>query len=247
MGKLKQHEGESDEAYIARVREYHRTWREQNRERVREADRRYREAHPSLLQARRAAAWMENRDAKLEKQRAWQERNKDKVRGYSRKYEASHPNRKSPEAAKAYSRKKYANNLEAERQRAREKSTARVAAGVCRSCTSPPAFGSQVCETHWFAHRATQRLGLGPDSIGRGQALKAILEAQNYTCPYSGRKLVPGVNAAVDHIRPHAHHPELRGELSNIQWVDEVVNRMKQDLEHKDFIALCALIAKRTG
>lgn len=182
--------------------------------------------------------------------KAWREKNKERVRGYSRKHDELHPRRHTDTEEKrlranAQVRKHYAENLESARERNRIKGAARVAAGVCRSCVKPPAFGSQVCEDHWFAHRATQRLGLGGNTRERGQALKSILAAQNYRCPYTGRKLVPGINASVDHIKPGSKHPELRGDLSNIQWVDDVVNRMKQDLSHDEFLELCSLITKR--
>lgn len=249
MGALKKQVGESDTAYIERVRDYHRAWRDQNRAKVRAADQRYREAHPTLIQARRAADWIENRDTKIEKQKNWRDRNREKVRGYSRKYEASNPDRKkeNKERLNADQRSRYAKNLDVERQRSREKSLARVSAGICRSCNKPPAFGGQVCEDHWFAARATQRLGLGVETLMRGQALKSILEAQGYKCAYTGRDLVCGVNASIEHKIPVAKRPDLKSDLKNIEWLDVTVNRMKTDMTRDEFIETCALIAERAG
>jgi hypothetical protein len=151
------------------------------------------------------------------------------------------------EERRRYQRARYAKNRKAESIRGREKSMRRKARGLCHNCSSPQAFNSVSCEKHWFAARATQRLGLGPDVIGRGQALKAILEAQDYRCAYTGIPLVCGVNASVEHKIPTSKRPDLKGDLSNIEWLDVTVNRMKTDMTHDEFLGMCALIAERAG
>lgn len=108
-------------------------------------------------------------------------------------------------------------------------------------------FGGHTCEVHWFAARATQRLGLGPKTIERGQALKAILESQGRKCAYTGRDLVCGVNASVEHKIPQSRRPDLKADLGNIEWLDLRVNRMKTDMTHDEFVEECALIAERAG
>lgn len=179
----------------------------------------------------------------------WRGQNKDRVRAYSKKYESKNPKRHTGSEEKRLkvnraNRAYYQKHVEAERARGRQNRIKRIASGVCRSCNTPASIG-EVCEIHWLAQRATQRLGLGGDTISRGQKLKDILVAQDYTCPYSGRKLVLGVNASVDHIKPVSKHPELLGDLNNIQWVDGLINRMKQDLEHDEFLAMCEAIVNR--
>lgn len=62
---------------------------------------------------------------------------------------------------------------------------------------------------------------------------------------YSGRRLVPGQNASLDHLVPRS-----RGgtdTLENLQWVDLKVNLMKTDLMHDEFLALCAQICATHG
>jgi len=251
--RLDRRAGESEDAWRNRVNAYHKKWLEKNKEKFRAIQNRYRQRHADTLTARRKQHYIEHREEKVAYQREWQERNKDKVRAYTRKYEALHPGRKIPKTeeerqkANAYSREKYAKNLDAERQRSREKGHRRAKAGICQSCVLPTEFGTQTCSTHWFANRVTQRLGLGGDTIGRGQALKAILEKQNYLCAYTGKKLVPGVNASVDHIQCKAKHPELVGDTNNIAWVDFQINRMKNDMDRDEFLETCAVIAERAG
>jgi hypothetical protein len=184
--------------------------------------------------------------------KAWREANRDKVRGYSRAYEDRNPKRQTAteeKRAKANeaNRSKYAKNLDKQRERSRVKGAARVTAGVCRSCNKPPAFGCQVCEDHWFAARATQRLGLGTNTLERGRALKSILESQGYRCAYTGKDLVCGVNASIEHKVPVSKRPDLKSDLNNIEWLDVTVNRMKTDMTREEFIETCALIAERAG
>lgn len=67
------------------------------------------------------------------------------------------------------------------------------------------------------------------------------LEIQQYQCVYSGRKLILGQNASLDHIIAKS-----RGgseSLDNLQWVDRNVNYMKRALSHDDFLDLVRQIA----
>ncbi len=74
------------------------------------------------------------------------------------------------------------------------------------------------------------------------QILKDKLVAQNYRCVYSGKTLVLGKNASIDHIFPVAKFPHLISEPTNIQWVDFTVNQMKGSLTHTEFVELIKLI-----
>jgi len=54
----------------------------------------------------------------------------------------------------------------------------------------------RVCEACYFQNAAKARLG----SRTHWQALRDHLIAQDFTCPYTGTRLVLGVNDSVDHI-----------------------------------------------
>jgi hypothetical protein len=66
-----------------------------------------------------------------------------------------------------------------------------------------------------------------------------ILEKQDFKCPYTGLKLVPGENASLDHIKPVSKFPELACEISNVEWVHKKINWMKMDWDKQDFIDFC--------
>ncbi len=151
------------------------------------------------------------------------------------------------EARRKYQRDRYATMRDKESIRSRLKSEKRKAKGLCHNCSKPQAFGSVSCEEHWFAQRATQRLGLGPKVIERGRSLKAILVSQDFKCAYTGRPLACGENASVEHKVPQSRRPDLKAELSNIEWLDLRVNRMKTDMTREEFIDECVLIAERAG
>jgi 5-methylcytosine-specific restriction endonuclease McrA len=59
---------------------------------------------------------------------------------------------------------------------------------------------------------------------------------QNFTCPYTGDKLVLGVNASIDHIKPKKRFPELASDINNIEWVSFRVNYHKYDCTKEEFI-----------
>lgn len=114
-------------------------------------------------------------------------------------------------------------------------------AGLCKHCRNVATLRdkSKVCENCWFKATALTATRSGKD----GPALKAIIEKQNYTCVYSGLPLVLGKNAHVDHIIP-VSRGGLR-HISNVQWLDAVVNRMKQNLTESEFLEYVKLIARR--
>lgn len=117
------------------------------------------------------------------------------------------------------------------------------AKGLCYSCTERPLKKtSSYCEKHWFL-QAAWRAGLRGN--GSWIKLKEILEVQNYTCPYTGRKLTPGINASVDHKKPRSLYRGSVGLISNLEWVDIEVNRAKRTMTKTKFIALCKLISSR--
>jgi len=93
---------------------------------------------------------------------------------------------------------------------------------------------SRLRSACYFQNAAKARLG----SRTHWQALRDRLIAQDFTCPYTGTRLVLGVNDSVDHVYPIARFPKLRDDPANIEWVRRDVNEMKGDRTPDEFLAL---------
>jgi hypothetical protein len=119
----------------------------------------------------------------------------------------------------------------------------RIEAGECYQCGGIPTLGegNGLCIDCWYKKKATDNLG----SPSRWQELKDKLESQNFTCPYTGKKLIPGTNASVDHIFPSSTNPELEFEISNVEWVDTQFNRIKSDLNPDQFFHMAVAVLVR--
>lgn len=103
---------------------------------------------------------------------------------------------------------------------------------LCRSCPKPLMKHSKSwCEKHWFM-QIMWRYGF---KMRDWRMAKRILQDQNYTCPYTGLRLVKGVNASVDHKNPKSKFPNQRSSIENIEWVDLHVNNVKQNLTKEEF------------
>ena len=104
--------------------------------------------------------------------------------------------------------------------------------GRCRFCSKPLMKNSKSwCEMHWFA-MAVNRYGF---KFSEWIVAKKLLEKQNHKCPYTGVKLIPGVNASIEHKKPRSKFPHLKNDWTNIQWSHWYVNNMKQTLTEKEF------------
>ena len=86
-----------------------------------------------------------------------------------------------------------------------------------------------------MANIAFKRLGTAKLAL----AIWGKLRAQRYACPYTGDRLIPGVNASLDHIKPVSLYPELARSIDNVEWVTLDVNLAKRTLDSEQFIALC--------
>jgi hypothetical protein len=110
--------------------------------------------------------------------------------------------------------------------------------GFCASCLKTPYLVNTVksfplCETCYFKQKARRNLGNGLF----WQQIKAKLEQQNYLCPYTGEKLILGVNDSLDHIKPINHFPELKNDIENIEWTTRAINEMKRDRTPEQFLS----------
>ena len=110
--------------------------------------------------------------------------------------------------------------------------------GLC-ICGQPIAVGNRVCEDCWFKEISKGNTGTPKNWL----IIKEILLRQNYECAYTGKKLVIGVNASIDHIVPTTKGGN--NFIENLQWVDIKINRMKNDMSHQEFISTIKLILSR--
>jgi 5-methylcytosine-specific restriction endonuclease McrA len=109
----------------------------------------------------------------------------------------------------------------------------------CVACSKRRIPGYRFCEEHWFALKAS---GIWPGDknyVKLGNALMEILERQGRKCSYTGRELVVGKNASIDHVFPKARFPEKARELENLEFVDLRINWAKRDLTKEEFVDLC--------
>ena len=116
------------------------------------------------------------------------------------------------------------------------------ASGQCTGCGDPAITNgrrSSYCLVCWLRDMA----GHATKTTLLWKQVGQLLEAQQYRCAYTGEKLIPGVNASIDHIIPRSRGGS--DELSNLQWVTLQINKIKRDLTHDEFIAMCHNISCR--
>ena len=89
--------------------------------------------------------------------------------------------------------------------------------------------------------KAASRNAIGSNLLAK--ELKNKLIEQDFTCIYSGRKLVPGINASIDHITPVSKNG--LDNINNLQWIDTQINTMKTDMDHDDFLSTCYKIGNK--
>lgn len=70
------------------------------------------------------------------------------------------------------------------------------------------------------------------------------LERQDYRCALSGVQLTPDRKTQLDHCVPVADGGT--HDISNLQWVDENVNRAKGTMAQDEFIQMCRRVAEWT-
>lgn len=129
------------------------------------------------------------------------------------------------------------NNRAKYNERQRKSKTLHLENGLCKHCKRPNLTTSNVCEDHYISNVSRCRLGSGNKEAAK--KLKDKLITQNYLCPYTGEKLVVGVNAHIDHIMPACRFPELSGDLSNVEWVSDKANLAKRDMTKEEFLSFC--------
>lgn len=131
-------------------------------------------------------------------------------------------------------------SLHMENQRTKDRTSYRdrVLRGQCVFCQSSAAVGA-FCFTHWFKNVGVPH-GLGSK---KGAAiLQQLWEEQVGCCAVTGEKLIPGLNASLDHIIPKSRGGS--SDKSNLRWVLLRVNQLKWDMTHEEFVEMCRLVVR---
>jgi len=109
----------------------------------------------------------------------------------------------------------------------------RTSMGLCRCGKFPRLkYSKSYCEMCWYKITSNSHF----HNVHMWQQLKEMAEKQNFICPYSGRKLIPGLNMVIDHKIPKIIRPDLMRDLSNMHWVDKEMNNIKHRMTHDEFI-----------
>jgi len=107
--------------------------------------------------------------------------------------------------------------------------------GLCIFCKEKIFGESALCEKHFFISVATSSL----KDRTQGERLKELFYVQDGRCYLSGRKLIAGKNASIDHIFPISKNQKMRNRIENLRWCDKQVNNAKSNMNSKKFIAFC--------
>lgn len=108
------------------------------------------------------------------------------------------------------------------------------------SCNEKRLPTHTMCEFHIFEEYAHRHL----KNDSRWKELKDLFYSQNQECYLSGKKLILGINASLDHIIPISKGGSF-DDIKNLAWMDEPSNYAKNNLSNEEFILLCNRIAKR--
>lgn len=116
-----------------------------------------------------------------------------------------------------------------------------VSNNLCQQCGKYPILARNRCEKCFF--EAVSTINFHTNKYG--QVLHDLLIKQNFKCIYTDEILIPGQNLSLDHIFSRKQYPDLIYDINNVQWVTKLVNSVKNELSHPDFINFCKYIAKK--
>lgn len=122
-----------------------------------------------------------------------------------------------------------------EAQRIREKADLRKSRSECRGCGRPSKVA--FCRICTLKRIASNNL----KDRSRAKEIGLLLHKQGHRCAYTGLPLILGINASIDHIVPRSQGGT--NEITNLQWVDTRINRMRgtmADAEFKVFLVRLA-------
>jgi hypothetical protein len=121
----------------------------------------------------------------------------------------------------------------------KEKVKIRQADGICIRCgKTQSVLNNRKCTICCLKHSAWTYFRDGDRWID----LQELFNKQNGLCPYTGRQLIIGLDAEIDHIV--SRHQGGNDELTNFQWVHRDINKMKAHQSHEQFIHLIQEVAQ---
>lgn len=113
--------------------------------------------------------------------------------------------------------------------------------GLCAKCSNKSIKNKSLCINCWY--RKVSLGNLGTQKYWKN--LQELANKQKYKCIYTDELLVPGSNMSLDHIKSRKDRPDLINDITNVQWITQQMNQIKNELSHDNFIKLCKCIAER--
>lgn len=113
--------------------------------------------------------------------------------------------------------------------------------GLCAECGKEKLCHCVCCVDCYMASASKQNLG----TTKHRHELKERFFAEGSKCFYTGKELILGVNASLDHMNPVSRFGESANVPENLVWCDRAVNEAKKSMTKEEFIGLCKLIAGR--
>lgn len=107
--------------------------------------------------------------------------------------------------------------------------------GFCRFCNNEKIENQKTCTICYLKIMAKNNLN---DRSLHEKLYEKLIE-QEFKCYLSGRQLILGFNASIDHVIPRSKNKELSKDIDNIKWCDKSLNLVKRDLTVEEFIKLC--------
>jgi hypothetical protein len=117
----------------------------------------------------------------------------------------------------------------------------RKASPNCMYCNEPRWASAHSCKHH-FVEKLINNYGCSKDHVPR---LLHRFDDQGGACFYTGKTLIPGENASLDHYFCKAHHPHLVAHPDNLVWCDVEVNFMKRKLTPEQLVSFAKSIVER--
>lgn len=109
---------------------------------------------------------------------------------------------------------------------------------LCRFCKNISLKNQKTCSECYLKTFALNRLG--DRSFANG--LLDLLMKQDFKCYLTGKELVLGDNASIDHFIPVSLRPDLKHDFDNIRWCDKAINRLKNDFTYEELLKICKCI-----